>query len=409
MLIIVLMIFLQNQKYQELQELLETKLESDPDNLISYIYLGLVYFLLDKREEAQATWFLILMAEDEFASTKLIKILDQEAHRQWKFNNYQLSYNLREIIKDNNPYLVNNLLLMAELAINLKIINNDYLVNLSLVEAIKNTQKKDIDTDILSSVFAQILDFPFLINIDLAAAILENQNGDKNLLQIISNKAHQVGLENNYLYYGAELTKICLQYQPDNLSLIKQIYKCYNGAEDFHKLEETALNFIKYSTNDVEKLYGIYLLMRGTVQVGKWDNYFDLYQKYFSLLSQLELHENNNFEGYIEYMLVSICQFLLYFNDTPKINRKVINKISNLYQKLTRKRYTELLENQLSSTQNNTSVKKKLKIGFLSEALRVNCVGILSRWLIQYIDRDKYDIYIYKIKGREDFFYQSMV
>lgn len=142
MLIIVLMIFLQNQKYQELQELLETKLESDPDNLISYIYLGLVYFLLDKREEAQATWFLILMAEDEFASTKLIKILDQEAHRQWKFNNYQLSYNLREIIKDNNPYLVNNLLLMAELAINLKIINNDYLVNLSLVEAIKNTQKK---------------------------------------------------------------------------------------------------------------------------------------------------------------------------------------------------------------------------------------------------------------------------
>ena len=349
------------------------------------------------------------MAEDEFASTKLIKILDQEAHRQWKFNNYQLSYNLREIIKDNNPYLVNNLLLMAELAINLKIINNDYLVNLSLVEAIKNTHKKDIDTDILSSVFAQILDFPFLINIDLAAAILENQNGDKKLLQIISDKAYKVGLENNYLYYGAELTKICLEYQPDNLPLIKQIYKCYDGAEDFHKLEKTALSFIKYSTNDLEKLYGVYLLMRGTIQAGKWNNYSKIYQDYFSLLSQLNSYENNNkneiFDGYIEYMLVSICHFLFYFNDSPQINRKVINQVSNLYQKLTKKRYGELLANSPPVTK-NISKQKKLKIGLVSEALRVNCVGILSRWLIEYMDRDKYDIYVYKVKGREDFFYQ---
>lgn len=50
----------------------------------------------------------------------------------------------------------------------------------------------------------------------------------------------------------------------------------------------------------------------------------------------------------------------------------------------------------------STSVKKRIRVGFLSHCLKRHSVGYLARWLIKYLDRSEFSPHIYSVRGKED-------
>ncbi|MFM7715655.1 MAG: O-linked N-acetylglucosamine transferase, SPINDLY family protein, partial [Microcystis sp.] len=89
-----------SQFYQEL-------IEKEPLEISHYWYLGLAYLLEAREEEAQATWLFVFTQGDEqevmLWTADLVNVLDGEARRQVKLNNWQLSWVIRQHIYEINP------------------------------------------------------------------------------------------------------------------------------------------------------------------------------------------------------------------------------------------------------------------------------------------------------------------
>ena len=108
---------------------------------------------------------------------------------------------------------------------------------------------------------------------------------------------------------------------------------------------------------------------------------------------------------FIEDVFVSITPPLIAREDNLSQNRFLQNKIAELFTKETRAKYSSLilsLSKQNQVKKDNIKSTKKLKIGYISSALRHNPVGYLSRWLLKYYDRDKFEVFIYLMSDDED-------
>ncbi|MCC5665335.1 methyltransferase domain-containing protein [Nostoc sp. CHAB 5784] len=102
--------FLLKGQYDQIVSFYEQAIQTEPDNIIHYCYLGLAYLLQDRPEEAQATWVLATMAQEDPEEAewteKLIEILDKEAQRQATLTNFQKSWIIRQQIQEIDPSFV---------------------------------------------------------------------------------------------------------------------------------------------------------------------------------------------------------------------------------------------------------------------------------------------------------------
>ncbi|MGY6529579.1 MAG: O-linked N-acetylglucosamine transferase, SPINDLY family protein [Cyanobacterium sp.] len=384
--------FLTQNKYSELANFLEQEIELNPDDITLYSYRGLAYFLLEDELQAQTSWFFIVSNEDPFYQQQLQEILNHEAQKQLDHKNYQLSYELRNIIQGLIPNSVDNLLLIIELAIKLNIFDNNYLFDSNLNNIIKQSQTKDINFDILKKVFGQILEFPLLLNPELAKQILENQQGNKELINLILEKARYMGHGEGFPNYSADLALVCLEYLSNNLAILNEIISYNDTAHYFDKSEAFSKKYLENSHKPEEKAYGYYKLIYCMMRTGTWQEKDELINNYICALSNLSQQNPDIEDLYIIERLVFMTQYLLYFRDSPQENRQIINSLSCSMQKLLNNKYSYI------QLQDNFPIKnKKMKIGYLGYTFRSHCVGLLSRWLIKYLDRNKFDIYIYLI------------
>ncbi len=398
---------LTNNQYQELINYLETQLELE-ENLDYLSYLGLAYFLSGNEAEAQTAWFLIFHQENHNLLHQLTIILDREAHRQFKQENYQISYDLRQLIEEISPENIDNSLLMIESRIKLNLVNNAYLEEIKVLELIKKTKKQEINKEILYRVFGQILDFPFLINTGLTNAILDNQDGDQDFLNLVLTKARLISYQKKYPHYSADLALICLQYLPHDLGLLKETFwYCLSAYVEYvgmssnylEKGESIGRKFVENSQTLGEKAYGYYMLIYWMLTVGDWVNQQELVDQYIQSLSMVSRHPEELTQGHIYEALAFMSHYLLYFRDKPLKDREIINNLSSLQQQFLQKQHQQLLS--CHSFKGNTQ-KQKIKIGYIGYTLRNHCVGILSRWLIFHLDRSKFEIYTYLIGNPKD-------
>lgn len=129
------------KKYSKIIDYYQQIINTDPNNIINYWYLGLAYLLNKNLENAQATWLLCLSNIEESAydqSIEILKnILETEALRQLYSSNYSLSLLIRQQINDLDETDVNNQLHIINLELLLETFNIENILHYDIINKIK--------------------------------------------------------------------------------------------------------------------------------------------------------------------------------------------------------------------------------------------------------------------------------
>lgn len=97
--------------------------------------------------------------------------------------------------------------------------------------------------------------------------------------------------------------------------------------------------------------------------------------------------------------------FFPYLRDQPQQTRKIQNQIAQLCQLYLQKYVSERDEwyqkQQNCIHQKLDASNRRLKIGYISHCLRQHSVGWLARWLFEYHNRDRFEIYNYFVNYKD--------
>ncbi|PSF37786.1 O-linked N-acetylglucosamine transferase, SPINDLY family protein [Aphanothece hegewaldii CCALA 016] len=386
--------------YKMVIQFYEEKIENEPDVLSHYWYLGLSYLLQDNYAEAQGTWFLVLsQAESEeinFWTQELVIVLETEAIRQEKLKNYQTSWLIRQNIQELESENINNLLSLILLEIQLEQFSGEQLEELGVIALLEQIPSQNVDSDLLLQVLTKILFFPSFEALSFAQASiihLHQETFITTLSQIASTRAYDYGQGN----YASELIKLCLSLNPENLELLNKLFWFNIIDENYTDALELAYQFYeKVNTPDL-KLYANYKILFVLLNKGEWQNIDAIAQRHKILIQDLLNTNSIQLNPLMRETLLGLTMPLLYLQDNPLETRQLQNTVSNLFVQ----QFNNWINYSLPSFNHKTKTNV-LKIGYIAHTLRRHSVGWLSRWLMKYHDKNKFQIHLYLINQIED-------
>lgn len=392
--------FWQNNQYAEIIEIYKTQINNCPQDISNYWLLGLGYLLNEQESEAQSTWLTPFLGIDEEVlfqqmEQSLLAILIEEACSQEQRENYQTSYLIRLHIREINPYLLDNLFNLIKLEFILSIFNTAHLNDWEIIEIVENTPKDLMDTTLAGDLLKDILRFPTLESIKFAEALLVQTGGDARFVNIVAHQAKYMANEENFRLFGSDLLKLCLQYQPYSLSLLKELFWNYALLGKYEELQTVGNIFYSNCETIIQKAFGSYQLVYTSMLQGDWTRSIDLAQNHRKILEQLIDEQPGKMDDFIKDSFIIISQPLLYLDDLPKENRFLINHIGTLFQRCNGRQKTP-------SPINTLARPKKLRIGYIGHTMRIHSVGWLSRWLINYHDHENFFISLYFLNQKGD-------
>jgi len=159
------------------------------------------------------------------------------------------------------------------------------------------------------------------------------------------------------------------------------------------------------------------LLNASTVLYGIQYDIQAYYLEYKNLLEKvyLETASTQNFDFSEYYRLISLGMTFLYFEDLPRENRRLRNRMGYLGSQVMRNEFEQEIKVyeknifQRLSNVSPTQTEYPLKIGYITDCLRVHSVGWLVRWTLQYHDPDLVDIYTYSTYDPKDFIHDQLM
>jgi predicted O-linked N-acetylglucosamine transferase (SPINDLY family) len=203
-------------------------------------------------------------------------------------------------------------------------------------------------------------------------------------------------LEQRNPLFGASLTKILLESEPNNLYLLKNLFWYYTYAQEYQQAWELGKQIYEKAEHISLKVFTNYQILEMLLSAGHWleaEKYAQLHQE---LLTQTI--QENICPKFIKDAVLSVTRPLMYLEDKPVKNRSLHNQIARLFQEHTRNNYG----NYQWWHQAKIKTDKKLKIGYIANSLRKHSVGWLSRWLFKYHNRDDFTINLYLVNQLED-------
>lgn len=387
---------LKEKNFEQIIIFYENEIEINSDNLHNYWYLGLAYLLNENDEDCESIWlFPFLQTEDkniEIINRSFVSILGEEAERQEQLNELNISILIREKILEINPSLSHVLKLFL-----LRCKTNSFYLEIineyNCLDIINNQDKfSEEEINLLINFLEKLLDIPHQLTLDFIKIIYPKLSNHHKFKKLLADKIYLMAEQKRLLIYGAKLLEITLINQPQNLEVIRQIFLYYSQASSYENAKLTALEYQKYSSTLIEKVFASYHLLFNIIQSSDWlnlniNNYYLQYQEN---LNSLVKQQPEIKEKYLFTWLTNIGQLLFHIKDEPYKNRQLINGIGQLFQKQAHNYYSCPVH-----FSEKLKVSRKLKIGYIGHTLRSHSVGLLSRWLIKHHDRTQFSIYTY--------------
>ncbi|MBR8838306.1 MAG: tetratricopeptide repeat protein [Stigonema ocellatum SAG 48.90 = DSM 106950] len=373
-------------------------IEAEPKVKSHYWNLGLILLLQEQVAEAQTTWELG-MAEGEPEQVKLwtvelMQVLQREAKRREMLADYTVAWAIRQRIREITPTELNNLLYLIALAMKLKTFTGEELTTLGVIQLVQSEQI--VDTQLLLQALGSILNYAPLhpAVLELVEASLVHERVPNSFINILIPAAIKVAHSLRQPKTAARLLELGLRLEPQNPEILRYLAGFYINAGDYFKGIETAK--LCYSLTDKlpEKLYALQLLQRGLMDAPDyWQEAYAVLQEQESLLKSLIKEQPTDIDRVSVLRLFNSNYFAPYLQDDPKRNRQIQNQLAQLGQ-LNVDSYAKEQVQQYRQRPLGGSTKL-LKIGYLSHCLCIHPVGWLARWLIQYHDRDRFQIHAY--------------
>ena len=203
-----------------------------------------------------------------------------------------------------------------------------------------------------------------------------------------------------------ELAKRCVQLAPDDRQVLFQAVALMQSGDAVSLRESLPLaKRLLVSASLVEQIIVThYILTSLLLTGGSTEEAIEYYQKHKELLVKVDSAQIAS-----TYQIMSMGIFLNYFEDNPKVNRSIRNRVAWAGQQ----DLQALMSNRVDRYRQNQATRKhhtkQLKIGYLSECLRLHSVGWLVRWLFAYHDRDRFDIHLYSTRRSDDPLQQGFI
>jgi predicted O-linked N-acetylglucosamine transferase (SPINDLY family) len=386
----------------------EQLIEQEPDELANYWYLGLAYLLDGDEESAQTPWLMAisqaLESEIMLLTEELSAVLQQEAERQ--FNNgekikcWRIRYHLREI----SPSDLDNLLSLFLLEIELDHFSPSKILEWEICNILDQCETQTVNGELLFKAIQQILKYPDLASIDLARSGARHAYPPEQWVSMFIESATNLGYYQSAPLLGAELIYLCLQLIPNSLEALEHLPRLYLEAGKYQEAIQAATEFFDHCSTPELKFLSNAILLKSMLSAGYWGTVPGIAQRHKTLLKQIIETQPTLSHSGIKSLVVSTDQ-MFYLQDNLKENRWFLNEAAKLFSK----NPTANSSIKLPLCHNyQPHQEKKLKIGYIAHTLRSHSVGWLSRWLFQYLDRNKFELHLYLFiqKPNDPFFHE---
>ena len=228
------------------------------------------------------------------------------------------------------------------------------------------------------------------------------------------------------LLYTIQIQEIALEIaefvqSPQAQETLSGLFRCL-GEVRSHKsllrvLELGEAYLFRYQSPTFNILLLQALIQASTVLYGIESNSQGYYIQYKHLLEKV--CREDNFVQALEfseyYRLIALGMVFLYFEDLPEKNRPLRNKMGKLASLVTRNEFANEIkkydQNIHQRVRNIHSISKNnpLKIGYLTDCLKLHSVGWLVRWTLQYHNIDVVDVYTYSTYNPQDFIHNQLI
>ncbi|MBW4509248.1 MAG: O-linked N-acetylglucosamine transferase, SPINDLY family protein [Scytonematopsis contorta HA4267-MV1] len=393
--------------------LYEQAIDAEPDVKFYYWHLGLILLLQGEQAEAQTTWLIAMMEGEpkqvEMWNVELIEFLQKEAQRYYILEEYTTSRTIRQQIKELCPTDINNFLCLVLLSITLKTDLEEGLKNLlELVELLISDQNMSIEFELMMDMLRSILDFAPLHSstlelVEACLPFIKDGKQTMSFLSILLPATIKIAHTKWQPSIAANLAELYLKIDANNTEVLRHLATFYQNAGEYDKGIKTAKLCASLVAELPDLISTNQLIIRGLMTAGGyWEEAYNFFEKHELLLQKLVDENKTGLRSVEVSQLFNSYFFAPYFRDTPKHDRQIQNKLAKLCQKnaeIYAREDVEKCRQRYQKIQGLCITPKKLKIGYLSYCLKGHSVGWLARWLFQYHDRERFELYGYFINN----------
>ncbi|MEH2045644.1 O-linked N-acetylglucosamine transferase, SPINDLY family protein [Nostoc sp.] len=394
------------EKYSQAAQLYEQAIAIEPNAISYYWHLGLLFLLQGQEAEAQMTWMLPMTEADEeqlqMWTDELFQVLQIEAERRARLGKYSVAWLIRQHIREINPSDINNLLQILLLSIKLEKFEeiND-LNEWGLIESLNAKENIEVNSELLIQVLKDFLSTVPLhpINLNLIEASLPYFSDTHQCFCILLPAAIQLGHTLRQPLLAASVLKLHLQLEPDNVEILRHLATFYQDARNYSQGIETARLCYSLSEGLADKIFALHLLLRGLMSAGGyWQEICTTCQELETVYKQFIKAQPIPLEEGRILRLLTPAFAIPHIKDAPAEFRAVHNQVAEIfdfYIKAFAQSEGKIYCHKNINRKNLYYSTKKIKVGYISYALRNHSVGWLARWLFEHHDRDKFDIHTY--------------
>jgi predicted O-linked N-acetylglucosamine transferase (SPINDLY family) len=399
-----------SQDFQQEISLYESRIADNPSDRSLYWELGLLYLINKMEDEAQFIWMSVLSNAEDIKlkswRAELFQCITDQSNHCRESNEVEtanlLVCHAYEILPDN----VENSLLMLELVASQNVIYEIDLIIAQVIQNLNSLQNTRAYTETITSTINKLLlHIPLHPNlILLIESAIPYFSDSLSFLTVIFPQAIKIGYSLRSPQIAAKLLELYLLMDPVNLEVLAHLSSFYQNYGNYDRGIQIAKQRFELSDNFAEKIFSSHLILRGVMSTGGyWQEVIELSQQHIDMLVQIgNQFSENNLSPVQTLRLFTSSYYLPYLKDDFQ-GRKIINQISRFCQSSVRNYSQDFGFHCPAPSQTKAALQSpsaKLRIGYLSHCTFQHSVGWLARWLIQYHDRSKFELYGYFINDR---------
>jgi predicted O-linked N-acetylglucosamine transferase (SPINDLY family) len=390
-------------------EYYETIIDRGDESNVNYWYLGIAYLLQEREVDAQATWFIPFESDPvdvESLTHELAGAIDRVANEKLTQNCLDDAWALCQYLREVDVTHVNNLLRSILLEIKLDRFTPETLSELDATAVLDNAGDREVDRHLLANLLASILVYPSTAVCKFVGQCLVCFNDDLSesiaiVIDTVLALEHQFGSQPFFI----EVLENCLAVQPDNIATLNALSKLYCNNRNYEQAINLASHAYEQCDNLISKIVTNNTIIKATLSCGSWLDADEIIDRHYHLLSALVDRQEEPLPANTCQFTITAAFFLACLNDRPAFFRSLQNQIAKKYLQSMQYRLPERSSIVPSSLVKRAGV---IRIGYLASTLRRHSVGWLSRWLWQYHDRERFQIFNYCInQNPNDPFYQQ--
>ncbi|MBW4679400.1 MAG: tetratricopeptide repeat protein [Microcoleus vaginatus WJT46-NPBG5] len=397
--------YLAQGNYTQAASLYEQAIGAEPDVKSHYWHLGLMLLLQGQEAEAHTTWLLGMVdGEPELVeqwTEELVRVLEVEIQQREAREEQSVAWLLRQHLREICPANINNLLHLIRLAIQFQEFTGDELYEWGVIELLQADSVPDLDFALLMQALRGVLDSAPLnpSSLELVEASLAHVRDPLAFLIVLLPAAVVIAHSYRRPRLAARLAELYLQVDANHLEVLRHLAVFYQNACDYDKGIETAKLCYSLLEKLPDRVHANSIILRGLMSAGGyWEEATSVFHRQESLLSELIEAQPKALAEIEVLRLLNASFFTPYFQDYPQSYRTLQNQLAQLCQanvQIYAREPVKRYKGGILQRQEVGSFSKPLKIGYISHCFRQHSVGWLARWLLQYHDREQFQIYGY--------------